>query len=197
MLAKPLNFDFALRISLSMLNNIKPLCSSKQCLSFYYNLYAYFRLIVFYGLFSIHLCLLEDLMPKSVLFVCYGNACRSIMAEALARHNWGEKLEVASAGVSALGYIPEETKKVLEEIGVSTDGLYSKGLSEMDINGFHLILDLVLYPLEGMLPPSFEGKVISWHVRDPFMEGLDSFRQTRNDIEWLVTEKLSEWLDGE
>jgi hypothetical protein len=29
------------------------------------------------------------------------------------------------------------------------------------------------------------------------MEGLDSFRQTRNDIEWLVTEKLSEWLDGE
>jgi hypothetical protein len=29
------------------------------------------------------------------------------------------------------------------------------------------------------------------------MEGLDSFRQTRSDIEWLVTEKLSEWLDGE
>jgi len=136
-------------------------------------------------------------MKKSVLFVCYGNACRSIMAEALARYHWGEKLQVASAGVSALGYIPEETKNVLEEVGVSTDGLYSKGLSEVDINGFHLILDLVLFPLEGLIPSSFEGKVISWHVRDPFMEGLDSFRQTRNDIEWLVTEKLSELLDGE
>lgn len=136
-------------------------------------------------------------MKKSVLFVCYGNACRSIMAEALARHHWGEKLEVASAGISALGYIPDETKHVLEEIGVSTDGLYSKGLREIDINGFHLILDLVLYPLEGMIPPKFGGKMISWHVRDPYMEGLDSFRQTRNDIEWLVTEKLSEWLDGE
>ena len=135
-------------------------------------------------------------MRKSILFVCYGNACRSIMAEALARHHWGEKLEVASAGVSALGYIPEETIKVLDEVGVSTDGLYSKGLSEVDIDGFHLILDLVLYPLEGMISPSFEGKVIPWHVRDPYMEGLGSFRQTRNDIEWLVTEKLSEWLDG-
>ncbi len=119
------------------------------------------------------------------------------MAEALARHHWGEKLEVASAGVHALGYVPEETKNVLEEVGISSDGLYSKGLSEVDIEGFHLILDLVLYPLEGMIPPSFEGKVIPWHVKDPFMEGLDSFRQTRNDIEWLVTEKLAEWLDGE
>jgi protein-tyrosine-phosphatase len=104
---------------------------------------------------------------------------------------------VASAGVSALGYIPAETKNVLEEVGVSIEGLYSKDLSEMDIDGFHLILDLVIYPLEGMIPPTFAGKVIPWHVRDPFMEGLDSFRQTRNDIEWLVTEKLSEWLDGE
>ena len=119
------------------------------------------------------------------------------MAEALARHHWGEKLEVASAGVSALGYIPEETKNVLEEAGVSIDGLYSKSLHEVDIDGFHLILDLVLYPLDGLIPPSFKGKVIPFHVRDPFMEGLTAFRQTRDDIEWLVTEKLSEWLDGE
>ena len=136
-------------------------------------------------------------MKKSVLFVCYGNACRSIMAEALAKHHWGEELEVASAGVSALGYIPEETINVLGEVGVSTDGLYSKELSELDIDGFHLIVDLVIYPLEGIVPPSYAGKVIPWHVRDPFMEGLNSFRQTRNDIEWLVTEKLPEWLDGE
>lgn len=118
------------------------------------------------------------------------------MAEALARHHWGEELEVASAGVSALGYIPEATLHVLDEIGISADGLYSKGLSEVDIDGFHLILDLVLYPLEDMIPPSFTGKVISWHVRDPFQEGLDSFRQTRDIIEWLVTEKLPQWLDG-
>ena len=42
-------------------------------------------------------------MTKRVLFVCYGNACRSVMAEALARHYWGDKLEVASAGLHSLG----------------------------------------------------------------------------------------------
>ena len=136
-------------------------------------------------------------MIKSVLFVCYGNACRSVMAEALARHYWGETLEVASAGLRPLGYIPMETIRVLEEIGISTGGLYSKGLSEIEIDDYQLILDLASYPLEDILPPSFTGKTIHWLVRDPFHDSLDAFRQTRNSIEWLVTEKLPDWIDGE
>jgi arsenate reductase len=136
-------------------------------------------------------------MKKSVLFVCYGNACRSIMGEALTRHHWKDVIEVASAGLSALGYVPEETISVLEEIGVSTHGLYSKGLAEVELDTFDLILDLLEYPLERLMPPSFKGKVIHWHVRDPFAESLDGFRHTRDTIEWLVTEQLPEWVDGE
>ena len=136
-------------------------------------------------------------MKKSVLFVCYGNACRSIMGEALARHHWQDKLEVASAGLSALGYVPEETISVLEERGVATQGLYSKGLAEVELDSFDLILDLLEYPLERLMPPSFKCKVIHWHVRDPFAESLDGFRETRDTIEWLVTEQLPKWVDGE
>ena len=136
-------------------------------------------------------------MKKSVLFVCYGNGCRSIMGEALARHHWSDTLEVSSAGLIALGYIPEETKSVLEEIGVTTQGLYSKSLSEVDLNSFDLILDLLEYPLERLVPPSFKGKLIHWHARDPFSESLAGFRQTRDTIEWLVTEQLPKWVDGE
>jgi hypothetical protein len=99
--------------------------------------------------------------------------------------------------LTALGHIPAETIHVLEEIEVSTNGLYSKGLHEVDIERFQLILDLALHPLAGIILPSFKGKVIRYRVSDPFMEGLDAFRQTRNTIEWLVTEKLSEWLDEE
>ena len=136
-------------------------------------------------------------MKKSVLFVCYGNACRSIMGEALAKHHWHDLLEVASAGLSALGYVPEETTSVLEEIGVSTHGLYSKGLAEVELDSFDLILDLLEYPLERLIPPSFKGKVIHWHVMDPFSESLEAFRQTRDTIDWLVTEQLPQWVDGE
>jgi len=32
---------------------------------------------------------------------------------------------------------------------------------------------------------------------DPFSESLEAFRQTRDTIEWLVTEQLPKWVDGE
>ena len=134
-------------------------------------------------------------MKKGVLFVCFGNACRSIMAEALARHYWEDTLEAASAGVSALGYVPNETKKVLDEIGVSSKELYSKGFEEIDIERMQLVINLAAYPLESLLPASFGGKLIHWHVRDPYQESRDSFRKTRDAIEGMVAEKLPTWLD--
>jgi arsenate reductase len=134
-------------------------------------------------------------MKKGVLFVCLGNACRSIMAEALAKHYWGEEQEIASAGLSPLGYIPRETKTVLEEIGVSTRGLHSKGFGEIELERFHLLLDLAGYELESYLPDSFAGKIAHWRVRDPYLESLISFRQTRDSIEWLIVEKLPKWLE--
>ena len=117
------------------------------------------------------------------------------MAEALAKHYWGEGLNIASAGVSPLGYIPEETIEVLEEIEVSTRGLYSKGFDEIELQGYQLLLDLAAYQLQGVLPASFTGRVITWQVKDPYSEGVNSFRQTRDAIEWLITEKLPGWLE--
>ncbi|UCG12132.1 MAG: low molecular weight phosphatase family protein [Deltaproteobacteria bacterium] len=136
-------------------------------------------------------------MKKSVLFVCYGNACRSVMAEALARHYCGVTFEVASAGLDALGYIPQETIEVLEEIGISTGGLQSKDLVDIEIGRFELIVNLTSHDLASFLSTSFNGRVVNWHVRDPYMERIDSFRRTRDTIEWLITEKLPKWMEQE
>ena len=38
-----------------------------------------------------------------ILFICTGNACRSQMAEAWARHLLGDRVEPHSAGVIAAG----------------------------------------------------------------------------------------------
>ena len=130
-----------------------------------------------------------------MLFLCWGNACRSIMAEALTRHYWGVKVEVFSAGLNPLGYIPPETLQVLEEIGVPTEGLRSKGMGELDLESVDLVVNLSGTSLEGRLPVQLRSKrVIDWYVRDPYGFSLDSFRQTRDTIEWLVTEKLPLWL---
>ncbi len=37
-------------------------------------------------------------MKPTIAFICLGNSCRSIMAEALARHHHGSELQAVSAG---------------------------------------------------------------------------------------------------
>ncbi|HDD53134.1 MAG TPA: arsenate reductase ArsC, partial [Thermosulfidibacter takaii] len=133
---------------------------------------------------------------KTVLFLCWGNACRSIMAEALTKHYWGDRVEALSSGISPLGYIPQETLMVLEEVGVSTQGLRSKRMKGLDLESVDLVVNLSGTSLEGRLPPELAGKrVIDWYIRDPYGENLDSFRRTRDAIEWLITEKLPKWLE--
>lgn len=55
----------------------------------------------------------RKLPPQRVLFVCTGNACRSPMAEALARHFVPDVIAASSAGLAPLGYISSPTVAVL------------------------------------------------------------------------------------
>ena len=50
-----------------------------------------------------------------VLFLCIGNACRSQMAEAIARHSASDVIEATSAGLVPFGEIPSTTLEVLRE----------------------------------------------------------------------------------
>ncbi len=134
-------------------------------------------------------------MNGQVLFVCLGNCCRSIMAEAMARHYWEGSPEVASAGISPLGYIAEGIQKVLEEIGVSTQDLYSKGFNEVPLQEYHIVVNLSGYNLEGLLPSGFKGKVMDFRVSDPFGDSLSSYRDTRDTIKLLIMNELQKWKD--
>ncbi|MGA7876424.1 MAG: low molecular weight phosphatase family protein [Desulfoferrobacter sp.] len=133
-------------------------------------------------------------MKKRILFVCIGNACRSIMAEALTRHYWNGRYESASAGINPLGRVSEGTLEVLREIDVSADNLQSKGIVEIDLSRFDCIINLSEYPLEQFVPKRYHVKIINWYVRDPYGQSLDAYRRTRDAIEWLVTEKVPEWM---
>ncbi len=131
---------------------------------------------------------------RKVLFLCHGNACRSIMAEALARHFWGEGMEACSAGLDPLGYIPSNTLEALNEAGISTDGLHSKGLSEAPLGDIDYLVNLTYFEVDSFIPPAFTGKLIFCPVRDPFGQSIESFRQVREELEWLVRRKLPELI---
>ncbi len=134
-------------------------------------------------------------MGKGVLFVCYGNACRSIMAEAIARHHFSGYINIASAGIAALGRVPETTLEVLKEIDISCEELYSKNIHEIDISCFDIIVNLTDMPIYRLIPDEFQGKIIDIYVRDPYGGNQGLFRQTRDVIEQLVLRKVPTWLE--
>ncbi|MGH9775004.1 MAG: low molecular weight phosphatase family protein [Candidatus Acidiferrales bacterium] len=118
-----------------------------------------------------------------MLFVCLGNSCRSPMAEALARHLAADVMEPSSAGISPLGHVAEETRKVLAERGVSAAGLVSKGLVKQILNSTDLIVNMSGIPSESIFQ---SRRAIDWDVQDPYGEDLELYRQICDDIEKRV-----------
>ena len=129
------------------------------------------------------------LKPK-VLFICLGNSCRSIMAEALARHRWGDRWEAASAGINPLGFVAPETLKVLAELGVSPAGLYSKGLNEIDLREYRLVINLSDHPLQGLISQDGAVSLLPRWVPDPYGCGLEVNRRSRDAILQVIIREL-------
>ena len=130
-------------------------------------------------------------MPKpKVLFICLGNSCRSIMAEALARHRCGDRWEVASAGINPLGFVTPETLEVLAEMGVSVAGLHSKGLNEFDLREYRLLINLSDHPLKGRISPAITVRVLNRPVLDPYGGSLPVYRQSRDAIHQVIIREL-------
>jgi protein-tyrosine-phosphatase len=83
---------------------------------------------------------------KSILFVCTGNSCRSIMAEGLLKKYLKAAgkghIEVRSAGVASLGGLPPtlETMTVMKAEGIDVSGTVSKKITEEMIRDADLIL---------------------------------------------------------
>lgn len=111
------------------------------------------------------------------------------------RHYWGESYQVASVGIDPLGYVPEATASVLAELGISVASLRSKGLAQVNLDQFALIVNLTDYSLDRIIPPRLKERVVDWYVRDPYGGDLESYRRARNAIEWLVTDKIPVWLE--
>jgi protein-tyrosine-phosphatase len=130
-------------------------------------------------------------MKPQVLFICLGNSCRSIMAEALARHYFGDAIAAASAGLNPLGFIASETLVVLAEAGVDTTGLRSKGLEEFTLEHCRLLVNLSDYSLTSRIPPPLRDRVLHRPVLDPYGCGLEVYRQARQAIERLIIGELA------
>jgi len=119
-----------------------------------------------------------------VLFVCVGNACRSPMAEAIARHEASDVIEATSAGLFPMGMIPEMTRQTLLSSGYSEEGLASKGLQEFAPEGVDLLVNLSGHP--GLLVFESYRDVEEWDVADPYGENSATYQRILEDIQGRV-----------
>jgi protein-tyrosine-phosphatase len=128
-----------------------------------------------------------------VLFVCYGNSCRSQMAEGLAKHLAADVIDAQSAGVSPLGEIARSTREVLLERGIHIDDQYSKFLTDKSLSEPDLIVNI-----SGLLGHAlFAGRAFEdWDVEDPYGDDMETYRRICDDIEARVRD-LAERLRTE
>lgn len=123
-----------------------------------------------------------------ILFLCIGNACRSQIAEALAREFGSDVIEAQSAGVNPLGMISHFVWEVLRERGCNPLGQYSKAICDLHYFEPDIVVNLTGSDVAHLFPGR---KVLNWRVDDPHINGpIEAFRRTREQINQHVVELI-------
>ena len=105
-----------------------------------------------------------------VLFICWGNAYRSPVAEALLK-KFRPEWNVDSAGINPAGFISDLARQFLAEEDAERylkpfpESLEEKKLSEYDII---VVMEEKLRRMVIERCPSCAGKIVVWDIKDPY-----------------------------
>jgi arsenate reductase len=108
----------------------------------------------------------------NILFLCTGNSCRSILAEATFNHLAPPGWRAVSAGSKPAGYVHPRSLALLAKEGISSEGYHSKSWDDLTLTP-----DIVITvcgsaageACPAYLSPSNGGNVLRthWGVDDP------------------------------
>ncbi len=144
----------------------------------------------------------SDRLQVSVLFLCTGNSARSQMAEALARHRSGGRVQAYSAGSHPKPLHANAVRVMRDELGIDLVGHESKHLSVFSDRRFDWVISLCDRVRE--ICPEFPGhpETIHWSIPDPAAGGADdkstypAFQQLATELETRVGFLLAVFTNG-
>lgn len=141
--------------------------------------------------------------PIKLLFLCTGNSCRSIIAEALANHLGGGRIRAASAGSRPSGQVHPRALAVLERHGIPVGEPSSKSMDDLEGEHFDAIVTVCDAAAGESCPVWLADTAKShWGIPDPAIaEGDDAaidavfeatYERLRGRIEDLVALDLED-----
>jgi arsenate reductase len=140
----------------------------------------------------------------NILFLCTGNSCRSILAEAIFNALAPANMRAMSAGSQPAGYVHPRSLALLKREGISTEGYCSKSWNDLPVTPDMVIT--VCGNAANETCPAYLGNVIRahWGVDDPAKAtGTEAeidasfnlaYRTLRRRIEALLALPLSELM---
>lgn len=102
-----------------------------------------------------------------VLFLCTGNSCRSILAEATFNHLAPTGWKAMSAGSKPTGQVHPRSLQLLQREGISTEGYHSKSWNDLPQTPDLVVT--VCSNAAGETCPAYLGNLVRthWGVEDP------------------------------
>ena len=122
---------------------------------------------------------------KRVLFVCWGNTCRSPMAVGLATNLLGTLGAFESAGISP-GDSQANPKaiEVMREMGIDIGTHCPREVSSMSLSDFDFIIamDASVNAELKRLSPGQPYNILAWDIEDPYGREVNDYRRCAEAI---------------
>lgn len=129
----------------------------------------------------------------NLLFLCTGNSCRSILAEAVFNHLAPPGWRALSAGSCPAGYVHPRTLVLLMREGIDVQGLHSKPLDSLATTPEIVIT--VCGSAAGEACPAYLGPALRahWGVDDPaYASGSDAQIDAEFELAYRILRARSE-----
>ncbi len=132
---------------------------------------------------------------RRLLFVCYGNICRSPMAEGIARLRLDGRAEAASAGIGATGGPASEeavrVMKIVYKIDISAHVARPVGTYDLGSFDFIVALDPSIYHHLRDIWGVPESVLYGWNIADPLGGDYQTYKAAARAIEQRLDQFLA------
>jgi protein-tyrosine-phosphatase len=136
-------------------------------------------------------------LPSAVLFACTQNVIRSVMAAALMKHFYGQRVYVASCGVKP-GAADPFVAAVMDDMGIDLGKHRPQGFDELEDSSFDIVISLSPEAHHRALEMTRTMAIAAeyWPTMDPSITSgsrqqiLDSYRDVRDQLAQRIKQRF-------